>query len=107
MIISLSKDTGAALRVAHWVDMVMPQLIVGHLGSDPTADRILALNVVLEVVEGNDILHAVHEVLTASLHAAANGAPARVAEPRVRSCRGQHALGLVLVLLLERAKVVE
>ena len=50
---------------------------------EPAADRDLTLNVVLEIIEGNNVLHAVHEVLAAFLHITTDSSSARVAESRV------------------------
>ena len=85
----------------------MRKLVVGDLGAEPSADCNLALYVVLEIIEGYNVFHAAHVVLTTSLHITAHSSPARVAKTWVRGCSGQHALRLVLVLLFARAKVVE
>ena len=74
---------------------------------EPSSDRDLALNVVLEIIEGNHVFHAILEVMAASLHVTTYGSSARVAESRVRRCRGQHTLCLVLMLLLKWTEVVK
>ena len=107
LIICISKDAGAALRVAHWINLLMRKLVVGDLGAEPATDCNLTLYVVLEIIEGNHVFHAILEVMATSLHVTTDSSSARVAESRVRRCRGQHTLCLVLMLLLKWTEVVK
>ena len=74
---------------------------------EPSTNCNLALNVVLEIIEGNHVFHAILEVMATSLHVTTDSSSARVAESRVWGCRGQHTLCLVLMLLLKWTEVVE
>ena len=74
---------------------------------EPSTNCNLALNVVLEIIEGNHVFHAILEVMATSLHVTTYGSSARIAESRVRGRRRQHTLCLVLMLLLKWTEVVE